>query len=150
MTRSERLKPVAALKQREQLNCARLLSQSLQQVQTHEQRLQELIHYRNDYQARFNEMAVTGTSIERIRHYQHFIAKLDQSIAFQSQRLENSKRQLEDSKKNWQKARARSQAFENVVQRYRAEEVQSREQRRQKESDDLAQRSRRAHDAENR
>ncbi|PCH59460.1 MAG: flagellar export protein FliJ [Gammaproteobacteria bacterium] len=140
MTRSQRLRPVANIKQKEQLNSARELSKTIEEVKKQEQRLAELAHYRDDYRSKFQQMTNTGASIERIRHYQEFIARLNQSIVLQTQRIVDGKKQLEIKKLDWKHARARSDAFDKVVDRYRDEENQLAEQRQQKEADDQAQR----------
>lgn len=139
MTRSQRLRPVAAMKQREQLNSARQLSESINELKKQEERLRELKHYRDDYLNKYRQMASTGSSIERIRHYQEFIARLDQSITLQEKRVAERKQHLHEKKESWKQARARSDAFEKVVERYRQEEYQFNEQQKQKEADDQAQ-----------
>ena len=140
MTRSQRLRPVANIKQKEQLNSARILSETIDEVKKQEERLAELVYYRDDYCSKFQQMANTGASIERVRHYQEFIARLDQSIVLQTQRIVESNKTLEMKKIDWKHARARSDAFDKVVDRYREEENQLAEKRHQKEADDQAQR----------
>lgn len=138
MTRSERLRPVADIKQKEQLNSARILSKSIDELKKQQERLLELQHYRDEYLKKYRQMSNQGASIERIRHYQEFISRLDQSIVLQEQRIVVSEHQLEEKKNSWKQARARSDAFDKVVDRYREEENQQKEQRMQKEADDQA------------
>ena len=138
MTRSERLRPVADIKQKEQLNSARILSESIDELKKQQERLLELKHYRDDYLNKYRQMSQEGASITRIRHYQEFISRLDQSIVVQQQRVIDSEHQLEEKKNGWKQARARSDAFDKVVDRYRQEENQQKEQRLQKEADDQA------------
>jgi len=140
MTRSQRLRPVANMKQKEQLNSARILNEGFNELKMHEERLLELTHYRDDYVNKFQQLTQIGASIERIRHYQEFIARLNQSIVLQKQRVIDAQRQVELKKVNWRQARARSDAFGKVVDRYRDEESQLNEKRNQKETDDHAQR----------
>lgn len=141
MTKSQRLRPVATMKHKEQMNSARVLNESFSELKKHEEHLAELRHYRDDYVAKFRQVSNEGATIERIRHYQEFIARLDQSIVVQTQRLEEVKNQVELKKVDWKQARARSDAFDKVVDRYRDEENLLSEQRNQKEADDQAQRS---------
>ncbi len=138
MTRSERLRPVADMKQREQINSARVLSASIEELKKQQERLAELQHYRDEYLNKYRRMSNEGASIERIRHYQDFISRLDQSLVVQEQKVIDTKRQLEEKKVGWKQARARSDAFDKVVDRYREEESQQKEQRLQKEVDDQA------------
>lgn len=139
MTRSQRLRPVATMKQKAQLNSARILSESFNELKVQKERLAELTHYRDDYLNKFRQLSQTGAAIERIRHYQEFIARLDQSIDIQTQSVIDVKRKIELKKVDWKQARARSDAFDKVVERYHDEENQLNEQRNQKENDDRAQ-----------
>ncbi len=140
MTRSQRLRPIASMKQKEQLNSARILSEGFNELKMREERLIELTHYRDDYLNKFQQLTQVSASIERVRHYKEFIARLNQSIVLQNQRVVDAKRKIELKKVHWQQARARSDAFDKVVDRYRDEENQLNEKRNQKETDDHAQR----------
>ncbi|NOX26661.1 MAG: flagellar export protein FliJ [Gammaproteobacteria bacterium] len=141
MTKSQRLRPVATMKHKEQMNSARILNESFGELKKQEEYLAELRHYRDDYLTQFRQVSKEGASIDRIRHYQEFIARLDQSIVVQMQRFEEVKHQVELKKVDWKQARARSDAFDKVVDRYRNEEHLLSEKRSQKEADDQAQRS---------
>ncbi len=141
MTRSQRLRPIASIKKKEQLNSARILNEAVNELQKQELRLDELTRYRDDYLNKFQQLSNTSASIERVRHYQQFIARLDQSMLLLKQRIVETKQRVETKKLDWKRARARSDAFDKVVDRYREEEHQLAEKRRQKETDDHAQRS---------
>ena len=87
MTRSQRLRPVANMKQKEQLSSARVLNEAFNELEKQEERLIELVHYRDDYLNKFQQLSNTGASIERIRHYQQFIARFETRMKTLSEQL---------------------------------------------------------------
>ena len=75
MTKSQRLRPVATMKHKEQMNSARILNESFGELKKQEKYLAELRHYRDDYLTKFRQVSKEGASIDRIRHYQEFMLR---------------------------------------------------------------------------
>ena len=97
-----------------------------------------LIRYRDDYLARFLEIARDGISPDRMRNYQAFVGRLDDAIAQQRTTLNDSQQRTASGQKAWVTHRNRARALDTLSQRHLAHERRQEEQREQKRSDENA------------
>ena len=136
--RSKRMQPVVHHAEQKEQDAVQLFVQAQQALADAEQQLQQLFSYRDDYNRQLSESS--GQSIERIRNYQAFIAKLNGAIDQAYVEIETRKQICEQKKLAWLKCRSRSHALNLVVEKYQLEEFREQERQEQKEQDEHAQR----------
>jgi flagellar FliJ protein len=141
MTRSKRLQPVQRITEAREKDAARLLGECQQQLQQLQQQLGELGRYRDEYRSHYQQHGSAGFSAQKLQQLQHFLSKLDQSIAQQHQAIVKAEVRCEEKKRLWFQARGRTQALNKVSEYYQQDERQQQNRREQKENDEFAQRS---------
>jgi len=104
-------------------------------------KLDELTRYHGDYLRRFETLAAAGMGGMDLRDYQTFLARLEAAIRGQTEVLEGARLQRDAERAAWRSAATRAKAVETVVDRWRADERRSADQREQKDSDERAQRA---------
>lgn len=134
MTRSKRMQPVLEVAARREQEAAKRLGDSQQRQQMAEQRLQELIHYRDDYARQFNDGG--SLTAARLQDYRIFLDRLNQAIEQQRLLVQRAIQDCEAQRRRWVEVHGRNQALDKVVSRYRSEERTQEDLREQKESDE--------------
>ena len=142
MTRSQRLKPVSRVAEHHEQTAARAMGEYQQRLNVHENRLRELIKYREEYAHGFQIAGARGMGAAQLQDYRTFLARIDQAISQQQGQVAQARRQYEQKKDEWFHRRTRSQALEKVAERYRKQERHDEDRREQKDSDERAQRGR--------
>lgn len=136
MTRSKRMQPVVAVTANREREAARRLGELQQREQAAEQRLQELIHYREEYTRQFAEGGSLGAA--RLQDYRIFLGRLNQAVEQQQALVERARQDCAAQRARWMELHTRVQALDKVVSRYRDSERSDRDRREQKESDQRA------------
>lgn len=142
MTRSQRLKPVSRVAEHHEKTAARDMGEYQQRLQVHENRLRELMKYREEYAHGFQIAGARGMGAARLLDYRTFLSRIDQAIQQQQAQVVQARHQFEQKKDAWFQRRSRSQALEKVAERYRKQEQRDEDRREQKDSDERAQRGR--------
>lgn len=144
MTRSKRMQSVVEVTANREREAARRLGDAQKRVEAAEQRLQELLLYRDDYTQQFaNGASLTAA---RLQDYRIFLGRLNQAVDQQLQLLERARQDCEAQRRRWMDIHTRTQALDKVVSRYRDEERSDNERREQKESDQHTQNLRKRDD----
>jgi flagellar FliJ protein len=141
MTRSKRLQPVQRITEAREKEAARVLGECQQQLHQLQQQLGELGRYREEYRNHYQQHGSAGFSAQKLQQLQHFLTKLDQSIAQQHQVILHAEARCEEKKRLWFQARGRTQALDKVSEHYQEDERLQQNKREQKENDEFAQRS---------
>lgn len=136
MTRSKRMQPVVEVSVNREREAARRLGELQQREQAAEQRLQELIHYREEYTRQFAAGGSLGTA--RLQDYRIFLGRLNQAVEQQQVLVERAKQDCAAQRARWMELQTRVQALDKVVSRYRDSERGDQDRREQKESDQHA------------
>lgn len=136
MKKSQRISPIKNLAENNENKAASQLGQSNQALLQHENRLTELLDYRQEYLQRFNESGKVGMSGSQLQQYQKFIAKLDTAIAQQKQHIVLLNQQREQARHHWQQKHNRTQALDKTMQRYQGEEKHQKSRKEQREIED--------------
>ena len=142
MTKSERMKPVVRVAESREQAAAREFGASKRALEEHEQRLAELLTYREEYHRHFQQTGSAGVSAGQFMSFQRFLAQLNKAIEQQRRIVETAAQACECKREALGAARGRSMALDKVVSRYRQEEERHQERREQKETDEGAQRRR--------
>jgi flagellar FliJ protein len=139
MKKSKRLEPVAKLAETRQKEAARLLGECRGLLLKHEERLIELIGYRKQYTENFYEVGHAGTSAQKISDYKAFLARLNDGIEQQKQRIKLVRQELEQKKRDWIAVRGKAQAVSKVVDNHVHREKYHEARKEQNEMDEQAQ-----------
>jgi flagellar FliJ protein len=143
MKRSQRLQPVVKVAEGREQQAVRALGRSQQVLTEAEQRLAELITYREEYIRRFHSVGATGMSAVQMGDYRQFLHKLSLAIGQQEGVVAQAKKAVEEQRRHWFKTRGKVQMLDNVVSRYAADEQRAADRKEQHEQDEHAQRPRR-------
>lgn len=103
--------------------------------------LDMLLHYRDEYSARFREAAQDGLGLPEWRNYQDFLNRLEQAIAKQLQAVNQQATHTAAGQEEWQRQRSRFKAFDALSERHRASEALRQGRRDQQTQDEFAARS---------
>jgi flagellar protein FliJ len=141
MTRSDRMAPVQQVLEKGEQARARELGEAQKRLADAEARLNELQTYHGEYLKAFRQRAEDGTSVNSLRDFQAFLARLELAVSQQEKLVSTAREQSASHRRNWQGAARQVKAVESVVDRWRSVEARDGERREQKESDERAQRS---------
>jgi flagellar FliJ protein len=144
MVRSKRIQPIVDLAENRQMDAARKLGQSRKVLERHQQRLTELVAYREEYSRHFDQGFKGGMGVMKLNEYRSFLSRLDEAIGQQRELVEQARRDCDHSRQGWLQTRTRSQALDKVKERYLGEERREAERVEQKITDEHAGRPRRA------
>lgn len=142
MTGSKRLQPVQRLAESKEQDAARELGKSQRNVEQQKSRLEELRQYHTEYNERFQAAARAGISAAQLHEYRAFLVNLENAIKEQEKTVTASQQASFVQKEEWKRKHTRTQALGKVMQRYKNNEQQARDNREQKDADDRSQRSR--------
>ncbi|MGH8166777.1 MAG: flagellar export protein FliJ [Woeseiaceae bacterium] len=133
--RTDRMHRVYLLAGIEEKQQCRAMGQSQRSLDQELERLEELKAYRLSYgmegrQGRFNSM--------QWKDYQHFLQRLDQAVAIQTQVVLDGKQKRDAHRSRWMSKRRKVESLERVVDRFESEETEQQERTRQKAADELS------------
>jgi flagellar export protein FliJ len=141
MTKSQRLKPIVRLSVSKERDEAAALGRVQQALRDQEQRLDELLRYLDEYRRLLERDGAGGVDAHRLQSYRSFIARLNQTIGYQRQRVEQARREVERQRAAWLAARTRCRSLDKAVERHRHAERRVRARGEQREDDDRAARA---------
>ncbi|MFB0962775.1 MAG: flagellar export protein FliJ [Pseudomonas sp.] len=138
--RAQRLLPVIDMAQTAEQEAAAKLRQYQAALQQAQQQLQNLEHYRDDYQQQWIDKGQAGVSGQWLMNYQRFLSQLEVAIEQQQKSLAWHENNVRSSQTLWQQAYARLEGLRKLVQRYREEAQKAADKQEQKLLDEMAQR----------
>lgn len=101
------------------------------------QRMDELVAYQREYQARLAGDCEGGMAIQMLRDYHVFLGKLGTAIRTQHQEVEDFHRRWEGAHATWMELRRKVQSYEVLEQRHRTAVNRRQDRREQGQSDEL-------------
>lgn len=102
-------------------DAAKRLGRLLASEQAHEQKLQLLLQYRDEYRERFRVAAHNGIGPDAWRNYASFLSRLDEAVDEQQHIVANSRNQVVAGQRAWVDERNRKKAFDTLAERQHAE-----------------------------
>lgn len=136
MTRSKRMNPVLRVAEHREKDAARRLGQTQQRLRQQQDRLRELIGYRDEYNLKFQQTCGAGVDVKQLQEYRLFLSRLNDAIAQQQRVIVNAEREVEQARAGWLSTRTRSQALDKVRDRFVDAERQEAERREQADLDE--------------
>jgi flagellar FliJ protein len=139
MTKSKRMQPVAKVAEQRERKAAVEMAEFRRFLDAQQVKLDELNNYRNDYARTFEQAGRGGMDAARMADYRRILARLNDAIVYQEQRLASLHSEYEQVRRRWTDTRTRAAALDKVMERYREEERRDGDRREQGESDERAQ-----------
>lgn len=136
MTRSKRIQSVARITDHRERQAAQAFGESRQQLDHQEQRLIELLGYRDEYNTQFQTASGMTMDARRIHEYRLFLDRLNRAIEQQRQVVEQVQLECERQRQGWLATRTRKRALGNAVARFQDHERHEAERREQIEHDE--------------
>lgn len=121
---------------------ARSLSVSRTREQTESSKLKLLEGYRAEYCARLDQALRKGLDQGAWDNYRQFILKIDTAFRQQRELLDQSRKQVEQCRSDWQAANGKVKSFDTLDQRRQSAERVTDRRREQREQDEFASRKR--------
>lgn len=125
------------------LEAAERLLRMLRRKQDDAQRqLDQLYQFQDEYRERLRQTTSGGMSIQQLRDYQSFLAKVKVAIDHQAEELNLATQRWEAAHHQWLEQRQKVKAYETLAERHRTAETRRQERQEQKTADERAQTSR--------
>jgi flagellar FliJ protein len=118
MAKTFSLQPLVHLAQQQYEAATRKFGQLNQQQQAAQAKLDTLLQYRKDYQARFQEAEQNGMIQSELRNFRDFIMRLDEAIAQQRNTNEQARSLLQVGRSELQEAQRKMKSFDTLAQRH--------------------------------
>lgn len=138
MPKKFHLQPLLDLSNLRLDEAARQLGKLIAGEQEASQRLELLVQYRAEYQARFLAAAGNGLGPDAWRNYQHFLDRLEQAIGQARAMVDASKQRTAAGQLNWLDKRGKVKAFDTLAQRHQVRVAYAEARQEQKQSDEHA------------
>lgn len=138
MARKFPLQPLLDLSQNQMDSAAKNLHALKVRWNDAEEKLKQLLAYRESYRERLRDSGSSGTSAMAMRDFQLFLAKLDTAIKLQQDEVARCQARWNAGQQEWLKQRGKLKAFDALSQRHRRAEEKRENQIEQKEQDEFS------------
>ena len=136
MNKSFSLQPIMNLAQYKNDSATRNLGQLNKQQQSAQQKLDTLLGYRKDYQARLQDASRGGMDQAELSNFQHFINKLDEAISHQLEAVEQSRMSTQAGRSEFNITQRKLKSFDTLQQRHFKEQKRAANLSEQKTLDE--------------
>ena len=117
---------------------AKRLGLAIRAADDADKQLQLLLHYRDDYAARFQANLAAGLNAMGYRNFQLFMDKLDTAINGQTQIVQDAKKRVERERGAWQAGERKRMSYGTLANRAEKEAQRKENKRDQKITDEQA------------
>lgn len=142
MNRAKRMAPVQTLVDDTERKLATSLAAHERRVTESQNKLDELVRYRGEYEKQLTQRAAGGIAATDLRDYQVFLARLTEAIKQQQGIVQRTAIERDAERLRWQEAARRVKAIGHVVTQWQVEEQRVIDRRDQRETDEHGQRVR--------
>ena len=118
MTKPFSLQPLMNLAQHQNESAARELGQLNKQQHDAQGKLEMLLQYRSEYQARLQKSTLSGINPAELRNFQQFINKLDAAIAQQIKVLEQGQVSLQAGRGEFNNTQRKLKSFSTLQEHH--------------------------------
>ena len=136
--RDKRWEPLNELAGSAERSQAARMAEAEHKLAEAEQRLQDLVCYRLEYEQSFHARATAGADIRSLREHQVFIARLGEAARAQQQVIGQLRAESEAARQLWSEAATHKKVVGKVMERARAEDQRDQDRRLQSEMDERA------------
>ena len=139
--RSRRFQPIQRLAKHGEDHAAQQLGQAQTTLNDQEQRLQDLISYRDEYAQQFHRDGQTGLDGRQLQAYQSFLHQLNNAIEQQKLQIVEAQQQCNERRDDWRQRRQHSEVLDSAVKRIKTQEQDVERRQEQRNSDEHAMRN---------
>jgi flagellar FliJ protein len=138
MKQRARLEPVHDIAESAERSCAARLAGMEQRLREAQQRELELRRYRAEYQSALEARLLAGATVQNLRDYQVFLARLTAAVGAQQSQCAQLAEDCERERQQLLAAIQRRQVLGKVIARVHQEEKRMRDQQQQRDQDEQA------------
>ncbi|MBI1423003.1 MAG: flagellar export protein FliJ [Gammaproteobacteria bacterium] len=138
--KSERWQTLRKIADQFEQQAAQSLGRSNGNLHQQQQRLEELLQYREEYNRQFQQTGARGMDGATLQSFQKFLIQLDQAIAQQRQTVAAAERDCDDKRHTWQDKHKTTRIYDKTIERFVAQEQHTESRKEQHESDDRVKR----------
>lgn len=132
------LQPAVQVARSREDTVARELAGFRHRLTEYQTRLAHLLGLRSDYAEQFQTLGSDGIGARQLQDYMAFLSNLDRNIMHLQRHIQQLQEQYERQYRTWVRNRAKTQALEGVIQRYRVEQRHLEDRHEQIEADERA------------
>lgn len=103
-----------------------------------QEKLSQLMAFREEYRQRYQNAASQGMSMTALRDYQLFLGKLEAAITQQSEEVEQCRKRWETGQQAWQAHKRKLSAYDTLAKRHHQGEMRREAKIEQREQDEFA------------
>jgi flagellar FliJ protein len=137
MKRSKRLEIVEKLAQQREDQAAQALAQVRRQLEVEQQRLDELMAYRSEYQGYLDQQSAQGISIEQWRRTQGFIDQLGSLAERQQNAIDGWQKREQQVLAKWRELYQKRKNIAQFIGKVSMEEFVEADKKEQKMIDEI-------------
>lgn len=137
MSRSKRLQLVAKLAQQREDQAVQALAEVRSHLKLEQQRLDELLEYRKDYQGYLDQQGGDGIAIEQWRRTQGFIDQLSMLAQRQESTIASWQQREQQVLEKWRELYQKKQNIGKFIDKVSADELIEQDKKEQKFIDEL-------------
>ena len=138
--KSERWQTLRKIADQFEQQAAQSLGRSNGNLQQQQQRLEELLQYREEYNRQFQQTGARGMDGGMMQSFQKFLVQLDQAIAQQRQAVAAAEHDCDQKRHAWQDKHKTTRIYDKTIERFVAQEQHTESRKEQRESDDRVKR----------
>ena len=134
--KSERWQTLRKIADQFEQRAAQSLGQSQGNLSQQQQRLEELLRFREEYQQQFQQAGAQGMDGTSLHSFQQFLIQLDQAIAQQRQTVTAAEQDRDHKRHSWQDTHKTTRIYDKTIDRFVAQEQRQQNRKEQRETDD--------------
>ncbi|MDH5433573.1 MAG: flagellar export protein FliJ [Gammaproteobacteria bacterium] len=138
MVKSQRLIPIHKIAQNNENKAARELGKSVKKKDDAIDRLEQLMLYRDDYQADLKEKIHKGMPGSQLQQYQLFLQQLNAAISQQTNVIEACEEQLLQDQKQWEAKHSKTKVIGQAMEKMDARDRHKRDKLEAKSNDEIS------------
>jgi flagellar FliJ protein len=142
MARKFPLQPLIDLSQNQTDTAAKNLQALRVSWNNAEEKLRQLLAYRESYRERLHETGSSGASAMALRDFRLFLVKLDTAIKLQQDEVARCQARWNAGQQEWLRQRGKLKAFDVLSKRHRHAEDKRENQIEQKDQDEFSSKQR--------
>lgn len=133
--------PLARLAANKELASAKELGMANNNLTIQKNKLNDLIHYREEYVKSFKQQGQHGMDGAQLHTYQKFLENIDNALTQQHNIIKAAQQSCERQQHSWRSRHTKTKIMDNVIDNYKKEEQVLDDKQEQKESDERNSRS---------
>ncbi len=127
---------VVQYREQEEKRAAKNLNQALSQQQSAENKLHELMRYKQEYLSEFHYRAERGMTASQLQHYKAFLSQIDDVIERQQEEVCRLQNDLSEKKKSWEKSHQRTHMTRQYKDKLKSQDLEKTRKQEEKRTQD--------------